>query len=67
MFFYEIRIRRSRKVAGRRSTTTTTEYMEALKPEYVGERVAALLARKPDRVTIDPINQAAYIRKTRSD
>jgi hypothetical protein len=69
MFFYEIRVARSTRTAGggkRRSSTT--EYMEALKPAYVGEKVAKLLGnRSVVRVTVEPINQAKYVRKTRSD
>lgn len=67
MFFYEIRSTRKRP---RREgpMAIRTEHMEALKPEYVGEKVASLLAdRTVCRVTVDPISQAAYIRATRVD
>lgn len=67
MFYYEIRSTRKRQ---RREgpNASRTEHMEALKPEYVGEKVAQMLAdRTVLRVTVDPISQAAYIRATRGD
>lgn len=68
MFFYEIRIARSQKTASGKRRSCTTEYMEALKPEYVGEKVGKLLgSRGVVRVTAQPINQARYIKATRSD
>lgn len=68
MFFYEIRIARTQKTPTGRRRSTTTEYLEALKPSYVGERVALLLGnRRIRRVTVEPISQAAYIRATRTD
>lgn len=68
MFFYEILVARAQKTAGGKRRSTTTEYMEALKPAYVGEKVADLLgSRSVVRVTVEAINQARYIRATRSD
>jgi hypothetical protein len=68
MFFYEIRTTRRRKTATGKRRSVTTEYMEALKPAYVGEKVAALLGnREVVRVTVDPINQAKFIAATRAD
>lgn len=65
MFFYEIRTTRKRQ-RGEGRTATRTEHMEALKPEYVGEKVGQLLTdRTVCRVTVDPISQAAYVRRTR--
>lgn len=67
MFYYEIRSTRKRQ-RGEGRTATRTEHMEALKPEYVGEKIAALLdKREVVRVTVQPISQAAYIRATRAD
>lgn len=67
MFFYEIRTTRKRQ-RGEGRTATRTEYIEALKPEYVGEKIAQLLAdRTVSRVTVDGISQATYIRATRAD
>jgi len=67
MFHYELRVARKRSTGGGgRRTTVNTDYMEALKPSYVGERVAALLAtRDVKRVTVAPISQAAYVKATR--
>jgi hypothetical protein len=69
MFFYEIRTTRRHKMGdGSKRRSVVTEYMEALKPSYVGEKIAALLGkREVVRVTVDPINQAKYIAATRSD
>lgn len=68
MFFYELRIARSHKTPRGTSRTASTEYLEALKPEYMGEKVGKLLAnRSVVRVTVQPINQAKYVRKTRRD
>jgi hypothetical protein len=68
MFFYEIRIARAQKTPGGKRRSTTTEYMEALKPAYVGEKVASLLGnRSVIRVTVEPINQARFVRATRGD
>lgn len=65
MFFYEVRSTRKRQ-RGEGRTATRTEYIEALKPAYVGEKVAQLLAdRTVCRITVEPISQAAYIRATR--
>lgn len=66
MFFYEIRTARTQKTATGRRRSTTTEHLEALKPSYVGEKVAALLgSRDVARVAVEPISQAKYVRATR--
>lgn len=69
MFFYRLKVTRTRRPAvGTVRHSTTTEHMEALKPEYVGEKVASLLGQRDvGRVAVEPINQAKYIRATRSD
>lgn len=65
MFFYEVRSTRKRQ-RGEGRTATRTEYMEALKPQYVGEKVARLLTdRTVCRITVEPISQAQYVRATR--
>jgi hypothetical protein len=68
MFFYEIRVSRKRRFGTGTRRTVTTDYMEALKPSYVGEKVASLLeGREVQRVTVEPISQAKFIRETRGE
>lgn len=67
MFYYRITTTTTSTRGGTKATKRATENREFLTPDYLGEHVARLAARRPRAITIQPINQATYIRATRSD
>lgn len=57
MFYYRI-------TTEKRGAVMTT-HREFLKASAVGQYIAALVCERPTKITVEPINQAAYIRATR--
>jgi len=66
VFYYRITVTTTTDRAGVQNTRRATEYREFLRPEHLGEHIASLVAKRPRSITIHPVNQATYIRRTRA-
>lgn len=67
MFYYRITVTTTDQRGGTNTTKRATEYREFMQPRHLGEHVAAVMAKRPRAVTIQPVNQATFIKRTRSD
>lgn len=65
MFYYRITTTTTDSRGGANTTRRRTEYREFMSPAYLGEHIASIAVKRPRAITIQPVNQATYIRRTR--